>query len=47
MTILELCKKTGLTKQAIYWQIRNSKGYGRHFKRGVDGKWAIDGRKVK
>jgi len=47
MSIKELCEKTGLTKQAIYWQIKNKKGYGQHFKRNAVGKWNIDGRKIK
>lgn len=47
MTIKELSQKTGLTVQAIYKQINEKRAYGRFFKRGIDGKWAIDARKVK
>jgi len=47
MTIKELCDKTGLSKQAVYNQIREKRAYGRFFKRGNDGKWCIDARRVK
>lgn len=47
MNVKELSEKTGLTKSAIYWQIKHKKGYGRYFKEGIDGKLHIDGRRVK
>jgi predicted DNA-binding transcriptional regulator AlpA len=47
MTIKELAKLKGLTLSAIYLQIKEKRGYGRYFKRGIDGKLHIDGRKVK
>jgi len=47
MTIQELSERKGLTIQAVYWQIKNKKGWGRFFKRGKDGRWKIDGRLVR
>lgn len=47
MNIKEFCDYTGLTKQAVYKQIREGRAYGRFFKRGNDGKWFIDKKRVK
>jgi hypothetical protein len=46
MTIIEAAKKLGLTKWAIYKQIKNGNGIGpKFFKKGKS--WVIDGRNVK
>lgn len=42
MRISEFCRITGMSRQAIYWQIKNKKGYGLFFKKDIAGKWTID-----
>ena len=44
MNVSDAAKKSGLTRQAIYKQIKNKKAYGRYFKINAAGKQDIDAR---
>ena len=41
MKIKEAAEYTGYTVQALYWQIREGKKLGPHFKRNQRGEWQV------
>jgi len=47
MTIDEAAKIAGVSKRTIYRKIEKKKGYGKYFTRDEDGKFVIDGRKLR
>ena len=47
MSIRNVCDYTGLTRQAIYKQIKIGNGYGPYFYRNDLGKWRINSMRVK